>query len=40
MPLVYLGIFLLAGSILLLEIALTRVFAIMLWHHLAPVTST
>jgi hypothetical protein len=32
---VYLGIFLLAGSILLLEIALTRVFAIMLWHHLA-----
>ncbi len=35
MPLVYLGIFLLAGSILLLEIALTRVFAIMLWHHLA-----
>jgi hypothetical protein len=30
-----LGIFLLAGSVLLLEIALTRVFAIMLWHHLA-----
>lgn len=32
---VHLGIFLLAGSILLLEVALTRVFAIMLWHHLA-----
>jgi len=27
------GVFLLAGSILLFEIALTRVFAIMLWHH-------
>jgi len=32
---VYLGIGLLAGSILLLEVALTRVFAIMLWHHLS-----
>jgi hypothetical protein len=30
-----LGIFLLAGAVLLLEVALTRVFAIMLWHHLA-----
>ena len=35
MPLIYLGIFLLAGSILLLEIALTRVFAIMLCQHFA-----
>ena len=32
---IYLGVALLAGSVLLLEIALTRVFAIMLWHHLA-----
>lgn len=31
----HLGIFLLAGAVLLLEVALTRVFAIMLWHHLA-----
>ena len=31
----YVGIFLLAGAVLLLEVALTRVFAIMLWHHLA-----
>jgi len=31
---IYIGIFLLAGSILMLEIALTRVFAIMLWHHM------
>jgi hypothetical protein len=31
----YLGLGLLAGSLLLLEIALTRAFAIMLWHHLA-----
>ncbi len=35
MRLVYIGIALLAGSILLLEVALTRVFAIMLWHHLS-----
>ena len=34
MSIVYFGIALLAGSILLLEVALTRVFAIMLWHHL------
>jgi hypothetical protein len=32
---IYLGLFLIAGSILSLEIALTRVFAIMMWHHLA-----
>ena len=31
---IYLGLFLTAGSILVLEIALTRVFAIMMWHHL------
>jgi hypothetical protein len=30
---IYTGIFLLALSILLFEIALTRVFAIMMWHH-------
>ena len=30
----YAGIFLLAGSIILFEIALTRVFAVMMWHHL------
>ena len=35
MSIVYFGIALLAGSILLLEVALTRVFAIMLWHHLS-----
>lgn len=32
--LVYAGVFLLAFSILLFEIALTRVFAILMWHHL------
>ena len=32
---IYLGLFLIAGSILSLEIAFTRVFAIMMWHHLA-----
>ena len=31
---VYAGIFLVAGSVILLQIALTRVFAIMMWHHL------
>jgi len=31
---VYVGIGLVAGSVLLLQIALTRVFAIMMWHHL------
>jgi hypothetical protein len=31
----YAGIFTLAGSVVLLEIALTRVFAITLWHHFA-----
>lgn len=30
---VYAGIFFLAMSILLFEIALTRVFAVMMWHH-------
>ncbi len=35
MPFLYLGLALLAGSVLLLEIALTRVFAITMWHHLA-----
>jgi hypothetical protein len=29
----YGGIFFLAGSIILFEIAMTRVFAIMMWHH-------
>ena len=29
----YCGIFILAGSVLLVEIALTRVFAIMMWNH-------
>ena len=29
----YAGIFVLAGSIILFQIALTRVFAIMMWHH-------
>ena len=33
MPFLYAGLALLAGSVLLLEIALTRVFAIMMWHH-------
>ena len=32
---IYAGIALVAASVLLMEIALTRVFAIMLWHHLA-----
>lgn len=32
--LTYLGVLLLAGSVILLQVALTRVFAIMLWHHL------
>ena len=32
--LTYAGVFLLASSVILLQIALTRVFAIMLWHHL------
>jgi len=31
---VYLGIGLVAASVLVLQIALTRVFAIMMWHHL------
>lgn len=31
---VYIGIALVAGSVLVLQIALTRVFAIMMWHHL------
>lgn len=35
MPLVYLGTALLSAAVLLLQIALTRVFAIMLWHHFA-----
>ena len=30
---VYAGIFCLAGSIILFQIAMTRVFAIMMWHH-------
>ncbi len=30
----YPAVFLLALSVILLQIALTRVFAIMLWHHL------
>ncbi|HGY92841.1 MAG TPA: hypothetical protein ENK43_16865 [Planctomycetes bacterium] len=30
---IYAGTFLIAGSIILFEIALTRVFAIMMWHH-------
>lgn len=34
-PLTYAGIFVLAGSVVLLEIALTRVFAITMWHHFA-----
>jgi MFS family permease len=29
----YAGIFFVAGSIILFEIAMTRVFAIMMWHH-------
>ncbi|MCA9320690.1 MAG: hypothetical protein KDB53_08150, partial [Planctomycetes bacterium] len=29
----YAGIFLLAGSVILFEITLTRVFAVMMWHH-------
>ncbi|MEE9391082.1 MAG: hypothetical protein V3W41_01105 [Planctomycetota bacterium] len=33
-PTTYAGVFLLAASIILFEIALTRVFAIMMWHHL------
>lgn len=32
-PLIYACTFLLAGSVLLLEIALTRVFSVMTWHH-------
>ncbi|MEE2887264.1 MAG: hypothetical protein VX951_07515 [Planctomycetota bacterium] len=32
--LTYAGVFLLASSVILLQIALTRVYAIMLWHHL------
>jgi hypothetical protein len=32
---VYLGLFLIAGSTLSLEIALTNVFAIMTWYHVA-----
>ena len=35
MPLVYLGTALISAAVLLLQIALTRVFAIMLWHHFA-----
>ena len=34
MRFVFAGIFILAGSILLLEIALTRVLAVMMWHHM------
>jgi SAM-dependent methyltransferase len=34
-PAIHAGIALLAGSVLLLEVALTRVFAITLWHHFA-----
>jgi hypothetical protein len=34
-PLTYAGIFVLAASVVLLEIALTRVFAITMWHHFA-----
>lgn len=34
MRFVYVGVGLLAGSVLLLQIALTRVFAVMMWHHL------
>jgi hypothetical protein len=34
-PAIHAGIGLIAGSVLLLEIALTRVFAITLWHHFA-----
>lgn len=33
--LAYAGVFVVAGSVLLLEIALTRVFAITMWHHFA-----
>jgi hypothetical protein len=31
---IYVGILLVAGSILMLEIALTRVFSVMMWHHM------
>ncbi len=31
------GLFLLAGSVLVLEVALTRVFSVMAWHHFAYV---
>lgn len=34
MRFVYVGVGLLAGSVILLQIALTRVFAVMMWHHL------
>lgn len=34
MSLILVGIFALAGSILLLEIAFTRVLAVMMWHHM------
>ena len=34
-PLTYAGLFVVAGSVVLLEIALTRVFAITMWHHFA-----
>lgn len=33
----YVGVFLLAASIILLQIALTRVLAVMMWHHLTYV---
>ena len=35
MSFVYLGLSLVAGSILILEVAFTRVFAILMWHHLS-----
>ena len=31
----YAGTFLIAGSVLVLEVALTRVFAVLMWHHFA-----
>jgi len=34
MSFVYAGLFLVAAAVILLEIAFTRVFAIMMWHHL------
>ena len=34
-PLLYLGVFLTSSAALLLEVSLTRLFSVILWHHFA-----